>query len=85
MVNPESVSSDYERALINAALWRPKHINLLSQSEICLYTMRMIRIRIIFINIISDIEGSDIYQLVLLPWKNIVPSQNYRRSKVAYV
>ena len=32
------------------------------------------------------IEGSDIYQLVLVPWKNIVPSLNYRRSKVsAYV
>ena len=29
------------------------------------------------------IEGSDIYQLLLIPWKNIVPSRNYRRSKVS--
>ena len=26
------------------------------------------------------IEGSDIYQLLLVPWKNIVPSRSYRRS-----
>ena len=31
------------------------------------------------------IEGSDIYQLLLIPRKNIVPSQNYRRSKVTAV
>ena len=36
--------------------------------------------------VVSDIEGSDIYQLLLVPWKNIVPSRNYRWSKVsAYV
>ena len=47
----------------------------------------------VFIKILSKlilqlflIEGSDIYQLLLVPWKNIVPSRNYRWSKVsAYV
>ena len=47
----------------------------------------------VFIKILSKltlylflVEGSDIYQLLLVPWKNIVPSRNYRRSKVsAYV
>ena len=35
--------------------------------------------------VVSDreTEASNIYQLVLVPWKNIIPSRNYRRSKVA--
>ena len=44
----------------------------------------------VFIKIMSKstlwlflIEGSDIYQLLLIPWKNIVPSRNDRRSKVS--
>ena len=47
----------------------------------------------VFIKILSKltlqlflVEGSDIYQLLLVPWKNTVLSRNYRRSKVsAYV
>ena len=38
--------------------------------------------------VVSDrgVEGSDIYQLLLIPWKKFVPSRNYRLSKVsAYV
>ena len=47
----------------------------------------------VFIKILSKltlelflIEGSDIFQMLLVPWKNIVPNRNYCRSKVsAYV
>ena len=47
----------------------------------------------VFIKILSKltlelflIEGSDIYQMLLIPWKNIVPSRNYCWPKVsAYV
>ena len=44
----------------------------------------------VFIKILSKltlelflIEMSDIYQMLLVPWKNIVPSRNYCRSKVS--
>ena len=32
---------------------------------------------------VSDREGSNTYLLLLVLWKNIVPSQSYRRSKVS--
>ena len=35
--------------------------------------------------VVSD-GGGNMYQILLVPWKNIVPSRNYCRSKVsAYV
>ena len=31
------------------------------------------------------IEENDIYQILLVPWKNIVPSRSYRWSKVGVI